>query len=83
MPNAVTVRVEEDGDRGRGGQGPRNEQLGHGQLHAAHGIRDNDLAPQPDRVQVVLDDLAGACREVVHVVVLGVKVTAGERIEAA
>jgi hypothetical protein len=81
--DAVAVRVEEDSDRGRGGQGPRNEQLRHGQLHAAHGIRDDDLAPQADRVQVVLDDLARAALQIVDVVVLGVEVTAGERIEAS
>ena len=42
---------------------------------------DSELAPQADRVQVVLDDLACAPFEVVDVVVLGVEVAAGERIE--
>jgi hypothetical protein len=83
VPNAVAVRVQEDGDRSPGGQGPRDEQLGHGQLHAAHGIRDEDLAPQANRVQVVLDDLAGAALQIVDVVVLGVQVAARERIEPA
>ena len=81
MPNAVAVRVQVDGDRSRGGQGPRDEQLAEGQIHAAHGIRDNDLAPQANRVQVVLDDLVRAALQIADVVVLGVQVATGERIE--
>ena len=42
---------------------------------------DSELAPQADRVQVVLDDLARAPLQIVNVVVLGVEVTAGDGVE--
>ena len=40
-------------------------------------------ATQPDRVQVLGDDLVGTGRQVVNVVVLRVEVAAGQLVEAA
>ena len=47
-----------------------------------HGSR-RRLAPQPDRVQVVAQDLVDPLLELLGRVVLGVEVAAGERVEAA
>ena len=66
-------RVGGEGRRGRRGRGGRDAR--------ADQSRARRLAAQTDRVQVVLDDLACAPCEVVDVVVLGVEVAAGERVE--
>jgi len=74
MSDAVAVCVQEDSDGDGTGHRPREEELRCGQLHRGAIA----LTPQPDRVEVVVHDLAGPRSEVAHVVVLGVEIAAGE-----
>ena len=77
-PGVSRVRARGGGVGRQGRRGRRGRRGGDARADQSRARR---LAAQADRVQVVLDDLACAPCEVVDVVVLGVEVTAGERVE--